>query len=192
MTASSCWKRGVFWTPILAFVALLSSCYYSSPVPLPGEHEQLDAAMLGEWEIKSDTTPDGMKLFIDNVVTGNHTIKGYFIFYEKKEDGTYKEEKHSLQAFSTHVGKESLLNVGIDMEKKEDGGYMFARYELRGDTVLKIAYIKESAFKKEDGSIQRFKSSKDLYSKLHQMMKSMPDTMLFEEKEALVFTRPKK
>jgi hypothetical protein len=192
MTASNLFLKTAFFTKLTMYAALamlLASCYYTSPVPLPGEHESIDAALLGEWAVTSDTSSDGMRVHLENTSTGNHSTKGYFIFYGKDEDGVYKE-KHNIEVFMTHVGKHNLLNIGLDMDK-EDGAYLFAKYELQGDTAFKFMYIKEEAFKKADGTIQRFKSSKELYNKLQSMLKNMPDTSLFEQKDALIFKRPK-
>jgi hypothetical protein len=173
---------------IVALAVAMSSCYYSSPVPLPGEHDAIDATMLGDWEIKSDTSSDGMRLHLEVSPTGNNMTKGYFVFYGKNEDGTDKEEKHSIQVFATHVGAESLLNIGLDMDR-QDGSYMFAKYGLQGDSILTVHYLKEEAFKKKDGTIERFKNSKDLYASLMKKMKTLPDTTLFEINDGLVFRR---
>lgn len=168
---------------LLVLGSVLTSCYYTSPVPLAQEGKLLDKSLQGTWEMLGETAEESFTVnFYDQ--PDNEGYNGDLILVGYDDKKQLKKEFHKLKIFITTVNGLMIANIGIDVYEP-DGEYFFAKYTWDPGK-LTLFYVNESPFKNATGQIEKYKSEKRLKKRFSELMNHKD---FFETEKPLIFYR---
>ena len=133
---------------ILVLISLcLSSCYYTSPVPLASVGRLPEKGLQGTWEL---VTAEGDNATYTLHLYDKQDAEGYNgdLTIEGVEEGQQTVDFYRLTVFITQVKGVGIVNIGLNTGQP-DGEYLFAKYVWDQDK-LKVFYVSEDAFETDD------------------------------------------
>lgn len=159
----------------------LSSCYYSSPIPLATEGKGLEAGICGKWEMQGEKPEER---YVVNLYSqedkegynGDVTISGY------NDKNELETDFHKLRVFVTNINGVGVINIGINAYE-DDGEYFFGKY-LWDKERLSLFYVNEKPFKNSEGNTQKFQ---DIEAFKQRFIELMNHPEFFENEEPMVF-----
>lgn len=166
---------------ILALLGFcLSSCYYSSPVPLAKEGRGLEVGMKGSWEMNSE---DGKESYVVTFYdqADREGYNGEIMHTSIDKNNQLVQEYDKLKVFITTVKGYMIFNIGVNAYEP-DGEYFFANYKWDHDK-LTLFYVNEEPFKTTTGEIEKFTSSKRLAQRFEELINHQD---FFDKKEPMV------
>ena len=172
----------------ICFLALatvcLSSCYYSSTVPLSEKSDVLDEALQGTWEMQLEKNEKGNLIVNILPEIDSEGYNGELLAVEIDSNNQAQTEYHKLKITTTTIDNMAVLNIGVDIFEP-DGEYFFGKYTIEGKR-LSLFYVSEQPFKNEHGEIQKYTSSDMLFDVFKRLI-SRDD---FFNDKPVIFNRP--
>lgn len=170
--------------PCLLLVFGLQSCYYSSPVSLEGEKQELPEELYGLWSMESENVSDSSERITLLIGKKDENGTNVNLFASKVVDGKTQKEEHHLTAFITQLNGIDFLNISGDIPE-EEGEYLFATFQLSNDSLI-IHYVQDQPFKiSPSGSAIKYSNSTEFTTKFIEMMDN-PD---FYDASPLIFRK---